>query len=165
MHSVFQCARCGAPRAEAETLCHTCRSSLSAEKERGDCKATLLWIDDDRLLLGIGGEALERAGYRVHVASEGAAGMALARKERPDLILLDVVMFDTDGLDVCARLREEPAFADTPIVILTVLDDAAVRYRANEVGATALIHKPFALDHLVAMIDRILEREPGAAAP
>lgn len=165
MQPVFQCAHCGAPRAEAETLCLACRASLSTGKQQADCKATLLWIDDDRLLLGIGREALERAGYWVRVASEGAAGIELAREEPPDLILLDVVMFDTDGLDVCARLREEPALAETPIVILTVLDDAAVRYRASEVGATAVIHKPFALNHLVAMIDRILETPPGTPAP
>jgi DNA-binding response OmpR family regulator len=140
--------------------CPACRSPLSADTKVSTYKATLLWIDDDRLLLGIGGEAFERAGYRVLVASEGAAGIELARKERPDLILLDVVMFDTDGLDVCERLRAEPALADTPIVILTVLDDAAVRYRANEVGATAVIHKPFALQDLVAMIARILEAHP-----
>jgi DNA-binding response OmpR family regulator len=131
----------------------------------GGHKATLLWIDDDRLLLGIGGEAFERAGYRVFLASEGTAGIELAQKERPDLILLDVVMFETDGLDVCARLREEPALAQTPIVILTVLDDAAVRYRANEVGATTVIHKPFALNDLVAMIERILAARRGATKP
>jgi len=165
MSPVFQCARCGAPQTEAEAgmLCLACRSPLAAETKTSAYKATLLWIDDDRLLLGIGGEAFERAGYRVLVASEGSAGIELARKERPDLILLDVVMFDTDGLDVCARLREESALADTPIVILTVLDDAAVRYRANEAGATAVIHKPFALQDLIAMIARILEARPDTA--
>jgi DNA-binding response OmpR family regulator len=149
---------------ETGTLCFACRSPLLADnKNAAGSKATLLWIDDDRLLLGIGEEAFARAGYRVLLASEGATGIELARKERPDLILLDVVMFDTDGLDVCAQLREEPVLAETPIVILTVLDDAAVRYRAKEVGATAVIHKPFALNDLVAMIERILEARPGTA--
>jgi CheY-like chemotaxis protein len=162
MSPIVQCTRCGAPVVEPGTLCVACRSPLSADRKKAEgSKATLLWIDDDRLLLGIGEEALARKGYRVLLASEGAAGIELARTERPDLILLDVVMFNTDGLDVCARLREEPGFAETPIVILTVLDDAAVRYRAKEVGATAVIHKPFALTDLVAMIEQILEAPPG----
>lgn len=162
MSTIFQCTRCGAPVGEAGALCPACQSPLSvARKATGDCKATLLWIDDDRLLLGIGEDALARAGYRVLLASDGATGIELALKERPDLILLDVVMFDTDGLDVCARLRQEAVLAETPIVILTVLDDAAVRYRANEVGATTVIHKPFALNDLVAMIERILPAQPG----
>ena len=163
MSSVSQCVLCGAPRTEGEagTLCSACRSSLPAEKRQGGYKATLLWIDDDCLLLGVCRESFEREGYRVLVASEGAAGIELARKEHPDLILLDVVMFDMDGLTVCERLRAEPDLAGTPIVVLTVLDDAAVRFRAGEVGATAVLRKPFQFKDILATIARILEARSG----
>jgi len=163
MSSVPRCAQCGAPQTDGEAgpLCSACRSRLPAEKRQSGAKATLLWIDDDCLLLGVCREAFEREGYRVLVASEGAAGIELARKEHPDLILLDVVMFDMDGLTVCERLRSEPDLAETPIVVLTVLDDAAVRFRAGEVGATAVLRKPFAFNDILPTIARILEARSG----
>jgi DNA-binding response OmpR family regulator len=124
---------------------------------------TILWIDDDRLLLSVCGETFERYGYRVLPASDGPTGIALARQERPDLILLDVVMFGMDGLEVCQRLRAEPGLAETPIVLLTVLDDAGVRDRGRELGATSIWSKPFGPEELLAKVSKLLGHQPRSA--
>jgi CheY-like chemotaxis protein len=63
--------------------------------------------------------------------SDGAAGIVLAMRERPDLLLLDVMMVSMNGLVVCERLRAEPTLAETPIVLLTVLEDVGVRDRGH----------------------------------
>jgi CheY-like chemotaxis protein len=97
-------------------------------------RTTILWIDDDRLLLSVCGEAFERSGYRVLAVSDGPAGIVLAMREHPDLILLDVMMVGMNGLEVCERLRAEPALAETPIVLLTVLDDPGVAIGARRRG-------------------------------
>jgi CheY-like chemotaxis protein len=101
-----------------------CGTPLTPEHTVRIRPTTILWIDDDRLLLSVCADPFERYGYRILPASDGPTGIDLARQERPDLILLDVVMFGMDGLEVCQRLRAEPVLADTPIVLLTVLDDA-----------------------------------------
>jgi CheY-like chemotaxis protein len=88
------------------------------------CPTTVLWIDDDRLLLGACVPVLGRQGYRVLVAHDGAMGSATAKRERHDAILLDVVMPTTNGLEVCRHLRADPALQDTPIILLTALEDA-----------------------------------------
>ena len=123
-------------------------------------RTTILWIDDDRLLLSVCGEAFERRGYRVLAVSDGAAGIVLAVREHPDLILLDVMMVGMNGLEVCERLRAEPTLAETPIVLLTVLEDAGVRDRGRAVGATAVWSKVLGSEELVAKVTQLL----GAAS-
>ena len=89
--------------------------------------ATVLWIDDDPLLLGLCVGVLEGHGYRVLAAGDGAAGLAIARQERPDVILLDVLMPTMSGFEVCEHLRADPRLQDTPIMLLTALRHPTVR--------------------------------------
>ncbi len=72
-------------------------------------------------------------------------------------------MFGMDGLEVCQRLRAEPALADTPIILLTVLDDAGVRNRGREVGATTIWSKPFGPEDLLEKVTRMLGQKPRSA--
>ena len=127
------CPYCGAihPAILAGGVCPVCGTPLAPDPMSAIRPTTILWIDDDRLLLSVCGDAFERFGFRVIVASDGPTGIELAKKERPDLILLDIVMFGMDGLEVCQRLRAESALAETPIVLLTVLDDAGIRDRGG----------------------------------
>ena len=125
---------------------------------------TILWIDDDRLLLSVCGETFERYGYRVLAVSDGPAGIMVAMREQPDLILLDVMMVGMNGLEVCERLRAEPTLADTPIVLLTVLEDPGVRDRGREVGATAVWPKVFGSEELLAKVTQLLGRTPHSTA-
>ena len=167
MSQMPSCPYCGAahPAVLAGTVCPMCGTPLASEQGMKIRPATILWIDDDRLLLSVCGEVFERYGYRIVPASDGLTGIELAKRERPDLILLDVVMFGMDGLEVCQRLRGESALADTPIVLLTVLDDAGVRDRGREVGATAIWSKPFGPEDLLEKVTKMLGQKPRPSGP
>lgn len=160
MSEIPCCPYCGAahPTVLAGGSCPVCGTRLAPEPSIYARPTTILWIDDDRLLLSVCGEAFERYGFRILVASDGPTGIELARRERPDLILLDVLMFGMDGLEVCQRLRAEPSLANTPIVLLTVLDDAGVRDRGRELGATTIWSKPFGPEDLIAKVTKMLGR-------
>ena len=88
--------------------------------------------------------SLERlAGWQVYPASSGAEGIALARAEQPDAIVLDVMMPGMDGPDTLAELRSDPATASIPVVFLTAKVQAAERRRLEELGAAGVVAKPF----------------------
>lgn len=166
MSEMPSCPYCGAahPVILAGEVCPMCGTPLMREHAVRLRPTTILWIDDDRLLLSVCGDAFERYGYRILPASDGPTGIELARQEHPDLILLDVVMFGMDGLEVCQRMRAEPALAKTPIVLLTVLDDAGVRDRGRELGATAIWSKPFGPEQLLERVSKLLGPTPRSAA-
>ena len=166
MSEMPSCPYCGAthPAVLAGDVCPMCGTPLMPEHPVRIRPTTILWIDDDRLLLSVCTEPFERYGYRILPASDGPTGIGLARQECPDLILLDVVMFGMDGLEVCQRLRAEPALAETPIVLLTVLDDAGVRDRGRELGATAVWSKPFGPEQLLEKVSKLLGPKPRPAS-
>ncbi len=154
------CPNCGTdhPGVLTGDVCPVCGTQLPQDRATRLRRTTILWVDDDRLLLSACAEIFERSGYRVLAMSDGAAAIALAARERPDLILLDVMMVGMNGLEVCERLRAQPALAATPIVLLTVLEDAGVRDRGRAVGATALWPKRCGADQLLAKVTELLGR-------
>jgi CheY-like chemotaxis protein len=152
------------PAVLAGGVCPVCRTPLAPESTRALRPTSILWIDDDRLLLSVCGDAFERFGFQVLVASDGPTGLELAKKERPDLILLDILMFGMDGFEVCERLRAEPALAEIPIVLLTVLDDAGIRDRGRALGATTVWSKPFGPEDLIAKVTKLLGQTPRRTA-
>jgi DNA-binding response OmpR family regulator len=89
----------------------------------------------------------------------------MAKKEHPDLILLDVMMPETDGFEICRRLRADPGLTHTPIIILTAMPDPRVNIRGLEAGATMSIRKPFNLDRLIATIKTALALVAKTSAP
>jgi DNA-binding response OmpR family regulator len=125
-------------------------------------KTTVLWIDDDLLLLSLCRERLERSGYHVFTAEDGAAGIEMARRERPDVILLDVIMPDMHGLEVCQQLRADGELNDTPILLMTALEDSGVAAMGRKAGATMTMRKPSDPDHIVQIIGRLLSPKAGA---
>jgi putative two-component system response regulator len=122
-------------------------------------RSTILCIDDDRLVLGVCTSALEAHGYRVVMATNGHAGIAIAEKERPALILLDVFMPGMDGFEVCRQLRAEPAFRHTPIVILTAMSEPDLEAKGMEAGATLSIRKPFDPAQVVSTVEQCLGKK------
>ena len=148
------------PAAGGAVYCRNCGVPLPPP-DAAPRPATILWIDDDQLLLQVCREPFERHGYQLLCVNDGPAGIALAREAHPDLILLDVLMVGMDGLEVCACLRAEPALATTPIVLLTVLDDARVRDRGRAVGATALWSKACGPTELLAKVAHLLGHPPA----
>jgi CheY-like chemotaxis protein len=92
--------------------------------------------------------------YRFVEATDGRAALDLARDLRPDLIVLDVMMPGTSGLDVLAALREEPRTGDTPVVVITAWTHA--QQEALDAGAQRFVSKPFDPDELKAIVDELL---------
>ncbi len=102
----------------------------------------ILIIDDDAAHLLIARKSLERAGFTVEEASNGKQGLRSIKETRPDLVLLDIMMPEFSGYDVCAELRRGPEFMNLPIVMVTALDDIESVKRAFEAGATNFVTKP-----------------------
>jgi len=126
---------------------------------------TILWIDDDRLLLTFGRDILERHGYRVRTALDGPTGIAAVKDDPPDLIILDVVMPDMTGYEVCRRLRAEPGLQDTPVLLLTSLQDPQVDVLGRGIGETFTMSKPSDPEMIVSIIAQVLgQSNPSVAS-
>ena len=116
----------------------------------------ILIVDDEPSILDLVRFTLEDADVRVVEASDGAEALALARRIKPDLILLDVQMPRLNGLEVCRQLRREPALARTPIVMLTAAGQEADRARGREAGADEYLTKPFSPLALLALVEALV---------
>jgi DNA-binding response OmpR family regulator len=115
----------------------------------------LLIEDNDKLARGLQSN-LEFEGYAVLAASDGAAGLAMARQHRPDIIVLDLMLPDTDGYRVLRTLRDDGDL--TPVLVLTALGEEADKVRGFRFGADDYVTKPFGLMELLARIDALLRR-------
>lgn len=104
-------------------------------------KPTILVVDDDATLTKLYSVALSARGYRVLTASNGEEAMTTAEQEKPDLILLDIMMPEIHGLHVLDILKSTPGMEDTKIIMLTALSDLATKERAIECGAYDFIVK------------------------
>ena len=124
-------------------------SAHPAERRR------ILVVDDDHALSDMLGEYLERAGYVVKSRDTAEEGFAAARREAFDAVILDVMLPDGDGLDVCRRLRAE---SDVPILMLTARGDPPDRIVGLEIGADDYLPKPFNPRELLARLRAILRR-------
>ncbi len=116
--------------------------SISDRTRRDRPLARALVIDDDPFIRLLARDHLEKLGLHVHEAPDGAAGLAAIAELAPDLILLDVLMPNMDGFEVCRRARQLPEGALCPIVVLTALEDVDAVNQAYEAGATDFISKP-----------------------
>ncbi len=104
---------------------------------------TVLVVDDEQDILDLVRFRLEHDGYRVITASDGEAGLSLARAERPDLCVLDVMMPKVGGFEVLAQLRQDPATAAMRVIMLTARGQDADVDRGFELGAQDYMTKPF----------------------
>jgi len=117
---------------------------------------TILVVDDEPSIVELVRFTLEDADVRVVEASDGAEALILARRIKPDLVLLDVQMPRLDGLEVCRQLRREPDFAHTPIIMLTAAGQQADRTRGLDAGADEYLTKPFSPLALLALVEALL---------
>ena len=121
-----------------------------------DGKKTILVIEDEpHIALGLK-DALEFEGFRVVAAPNGKAGKELAQREHPDAILLDLMLPDMNGYDVCRDVRQRDHFV--PIIMLTAKSQEADKIRGLEAGADDYVTKPFSVGELVARIRAIFRR-------
>ncbi len=117
---------------------------------------TILIVDDEPPILDLVRFTLEDADVRVVEASDGVEALVVARRVRPDLILLDVHMPRLDGLEACRQIRRDPALARTPIVMLTAAGQGADRARGREAGADEYLTKPFSPLALLALVEALV---------
>jgi DNA-binding response OmpR family regulator len=99
---------------------------------------------------------MKKAGFEVAVARNGAEALDALKDEAPDLLLLDVMMPEFDGYEVCERIRADPSWASTKIVMLTARGRDSERDRGLALGADAYVTKPFSTRELVAQIEEML---------
>ncbi|MGH9464996.1 MAG: HD-GYP domain-containing protein [Thermoanaerobaculia bacterium] len=118
--------------------------------------STVLIVDDEESVREALRLVLAGDGYRLAFASDGLEGLEAATRLKPDLILLDVRMPGLDGFEVCRRLRADPAVAEVPVVIVTVLADRQSRLTAIEAGADEFLSRPFDWDEVRRRVRTIL---------
>lgn len=122
----------------------------------------ILVIEDEARIAQFVERALIYEGYRVNVARDGQAGLAVARDTPPDLVILDWMLPGIDGLEVCKRLRTA---GDVPILMLTAKDDIADRVKALDTGADDYLVKPFSVDELMARVRALFRRSTPSSKP
>jgi len=119
----------------------------------------VLAVDDEPGILRLLKQELTEQGLRVITAHNGEEALRLAEEQRPDLVLLDVMLPDMSGLEVMRRLRER---SDAPIILLTARDTDSDKVRGLEMGADDYVVKPFSPDEVAARIRAVLRRTSGA---
>ncbi len=128
----------------------------------------LLMIEDDARLAQMVGEYLTQSGFGFHHALDGASGLEMLQQRSPDLVILDLMLPDTDGLEVCRRIRALPnsALAKVSVLMLTAKGDPMDRIIGLEIGADDYLPKPFEPRELLARIRAVLRRrsEGGSEA-
>ena len=123
--------------------------------------ARVLIIEDDPNVAEVVGRYLTREGYEVEIASDGALGLERALLDPPELVVLDLMLPNLGGLEVCRRIREA---APVPVIILTALGEETDRIVGLELGADDYVAKPFSPRELTARVKAVLRRATGPLA-
>jgi len=121
----------------------------------------VLVVDDDRQIVRLLRAYLEKDGYRVLVAYDGSTALQVLRSERPDLVLLDLMLPDRDGWEVTRIVRGNPGLAQTPLIMLTARVEDQDRIVGLELGADDYVTKPFNPREVVARVRAVLRRAQG----
>ena len=125
----------------------------------------ILVIEDEIDLRELLEYNLRGAGYEVFAAADAAAGFALAQEHRPDLVLLDIMLPDASGLDVCRMLRSNPITRDAQVMMVTAKGEEIDRVVGFELGADDYVVKPFSTRELLLRVQAVLRRRSANTAP
>jgi two-component system phosphate regulon response regulator PhoB len=125
--------------------------------------AAILIVDDERDLLSLLDFNLRQAGFETQLAASGEQALAQVRRRVPDLVLLDVMLPDVSGTEVCRQLKGDPRTRHVPVVMLTAKGEEVDRVVGFELGADDYVTKPFSVRELVLRVRAVLRRAPGAA--
>lgn len=121
-----------------------------------DMRPKILICDDEDVLRALVRASLQGGDYDVVEASDGNEAVEIATAERPDLVLLDMMMPGCSGVEVLRQLRADPDLAETPVIMLTARTQENDRAAANEAGATVFLPKPFSPAELARLVDETL---------
>jgi len=124
----------------------------------------ILLIEDDTDLYSLLKYNLEKEGFALSGSQTGRGALELCRQVRPDLILLDIMLPDSDGLDICKRIRQDPDLAATPVIFLTARASETDRIVGLELGANDYVVKPFFVRELIARIKLQFRTQEGTTA-
>jgi DNA-binding response OmpR family regulator len=123
---------------------------------------TILVVDDEPKIADLARDYLEHAGFTVRTAADGEAALTAVRRDRPDLVVLDLGLPGLDGLDVTRAIRRD---SNLPVIMLTARDDELDKLIGLELGADDYLTKPFSPRELVARVRAVLRRVDAAAEP
>ncbi|HNW93464.1 MAG TPA: response regulator [bacterium] len=126
--------------------------------------AKILLIDDSRYIRTVVAFNLKRFGYEVIEAESGEEGIIAATTQKPDLILMDIVMPKADGFEVLKELKDDVVTQGIPVIMLTARGNQEDILRAIKMGACNYIVKPFEVSQVIAKLRKALGEEPGAPA-
>src|SRR5438552_12788361 len=131
----------------------------------------VLVVDDSLSVRKVVEKALEGRGLQVLAAASGAEAIQMIDRDRPDVVICDVILPDKDGYQICQYVRTHPAIGATPVLLISGIDNGTVQARAAEVRSDEVMFKPFGVDDLVRKIDHLLAgrsngtQKAAAAAP
>lgn len=117
---------------------------------------SILIVDDEDMIRSLLRLTLVHAGYEVVEAETGEEGMQVVQEQKPDLVLLDVMMPGIDGFEVCRQIRQDPAVKSIPIIMLSAHKDARSRQTGRQAGANAYLTKPVNSDEVLWHVDQAL---------
>ena len=126
-----------------------------------DRQITILVVDDEPDVITFLQRALESEGFTVIPAYDGLAALDIADTDKPDLILLDIMMPMMSGYDVCRQLKSNPQTKMIPIICVTSAQSPDTRNKARDAGAQALLLKPFTTEELIAQVRRQVGGAPS----
>jgi two-component system alkaline phosphatase synthesis response regulator PhoP len=139
------------------------QTSASPAKNTADNDTKILVIEDDQNISELIRYNLEAAGYTVSTALDGEMGLMLVMEEKPDLIVLDLMLPKMDGIEICNRIRRSESLGETPIIMLTARGSEMDRIVGLEIGADDYMTKPFSVRELEARIKSVLRRTKALA--
>lgn len=116
----------------------------------------ILLVEDEPGLVLTLSDLLSAEGYEVETAMDGPTGLAKATSERFDLIILDVIMPEMDGFEVCRKIRQIHSYAETPIIMLTAKSGEEDKQRGVEVGASLYLPKPISPKRLITLVEEAM---------
>ena len=121
-------------------------------------KKHILLVDDDPMILKFTSANLRARGYEVSMAEDGESALKMVRESAPDLVILDILMPEMDGFEVCRRLRE---WSPVPILVLTAIGETNARWQLLQLGANDYMAKPFDIAELLKRVHRLLKADPS----
>ena len=123
----------------------------------------VLVVDDSLSVRKLVEKALEGRGLQVIAAASGAEAIQMLDRDRPDVVICDVILPDKDGYQICQYVRTHPAIAATPVLLISGIDNGTVQARAAEVRSDDVMFKPFGVDDLLGKINSLLSRRVNGA--
>lgn len=124
-------------------------------------KPKILFVDDEKALWTLVRSTLESAGFETLFAENGQQALDLARAQRPDAIVLDVMMPEMDGYQTCRKLKDDPDLKDIPVIMLSASKDRKLNEKAFRAGAQLCMTKPFNAERLTNTIQIALRIKPA----